>query len=298
MSIARPLITTLATLTLFFLLAALSPVKGHDHAGGEPVVAVYSPYGKILDRHLTEKITESGGLVSAFDYEAALADKETLELLARQREKLSDFDPAVIETREQFNAFWLNAYNFFMIAHILDDRPDGELIESVWDYGGRINPFRKSVFERDLFEIGGEKYSLDTIEKGILLGDEYWDKGWAEARVHFAVNCASVGCPPLRTQIYTPDNVDALMTENTRRAFNTERQLHVDGDTLYLSSLFDWYEDDYEREADSVRDWIRRYADDQVIEKMTETRRIRYIDYDWDLNTPSNFPEFNQQSRD
>jgi hypothetical protein len=233
------------------------------------------------------------GLVSAFDYQDALGQDDTMDLLDQQRMKLAGFDTIRIDSREKGNAFWLNAYNFFMIAHILQERPDGRRVESVWDYGGRYNPFRDNVFERELFEVGGRLYSLDQMQKEILLGEEYQQKGWAEARSHFAINCASVGCPPLRIEIYTPENIDRFLIENTRRAFNTHYHLHVEGNTLHLSSIFDWYKEDFEREEGSVSGFIRKYADDHVIEKMKQTRRIRHIDYDWSLNKPENFPELN-----
>ena len=280
---------------ILLLMVATAITVGGTAAGEEvpeePLVRVFADFQELLDRYLVEKDLENDGLVSAFDYEAALASAATQPLLDRQRERLAAFDVASIDSREGGNAFWLNAYNFFMAAHILEGRPDGELVDSVWDYGGRINPFRRNVFEQELFEVGGRKYSLDEMEKGILLGDAFWEKGWAEARVHFAVNCASVGCPPLRADVYTSDNVDELLTENTRRAFNTQRHLRVDGDTLYLSELFDWYEDDYVRESGSVREFLRQYADERVVEAMEGTSRIRHIDYDWALNAPENFPE-------
>ncbi len=258
----------------------------------DPVSEVFDIYAGLLERHLVEKDLENNGLATAFDYQGALKRDGTMDLLDRQRQELARFDVSLIDSREKGNAFWLNAYNFFMIAHILQDRPDNELVTSVWDYGGRYNPFRANVFERELFEIGGRLYSLDQMEKGILLGDEYWEKGWAEARVHFAVNCASVGCPPLRRQIYTSKNVDELLTENTRRAFNTHRHLHVEGDTLYVSSLFDWYKADFDREEGNNMEFIREYADARVIDMIEGTERMRFIDYDWTLNAPENFPEF------
>lgn len=66
------------------------------------------------------------------------------------------------------NAFWINAYNFFMVAHLLQERPDGGLVDSVWDYGGRYNPLRDNVFQRERFTVDGEAYSLDGIEKDTL----------------------------------------------------------------------------------------------------------------------------------
>lgn len=260
-------------------------------ADGE-VENLYSDYAELLDAHLTEKRTEDGGLVSAFDYQAALDDEETSERLVRQRSKLASFDPESLDDRQAATAFWLNAYNFFMIAHILEERPDGELVDSVWDYGGRYNPFRGNVFERELFEIGGEDYSLDEMEKDILLGEGFEARGWKDARVHFAVNCASVGCPPLRESLYTASNVDELLEENTRRAMRTHYHLQVDDETLRLSSLFDWYESDFVEASGSVRAFVREHASDETIAAMESTRRIEYIDYDWALNRPGNFPEF------
>ncbi len=71
-----------------------------------------------------------------------------------------------------------------MLDQILTERPDGELVSSVWDYGGRVNPFVDSVFERKNFVVGGRNYSLNDMEKEILLGEEYASKGWKDARVH------------------------------------------------------------------------------------------------------------------
>lgn len=277
-----------------WVLAALLMIGGlFNHASAGVVKEAFPYYQQLLDKYLVEKDLDNDGLVSAIDYDAALRDGETERLLENQNALLAEFDITQLDTREKAVAFWSNAYNYFMIEQILTELNDGELVDSVWDYGGRYNPFRDSVFERDLFDIGGEKYSLNEIEKGIMLGDEFEAKGWKEARVHFTVNCASVGCPPLRTEIYTADNIEQLMTDNTRRAFNTPRQLRVEDNTLYLSRLFDWYEEDYVEEEGSMRDFIKAYADDHIIEKMQGTDRIRFIDYDWNLNRPANFPEMN-----
>ncbi len=287
---------SLSTTPLLLLLVGLLWPTGipASTASNDAISAVYAPYAELLSDFLVEKDLPDDGLVSAFDYEAALADEATDQRLQRQHEMLAAFDTDTLNSREKAIAFWLNAYNFFMLAQILEERPGGSLITSVWDYGGRINPLRSNIFERELFDVGGQKYSLDGIEKGILLGDQYKQRDWFEARVHFAVNCASVGCPPLRQQIYTPDNVDHLMSENTRRAFNTPRQLRVEGNTLYLTRLFDWYEDHFTREAGSIREFIQAYADQTVIEDIQQADTIRHITYDWSLNKPANFDEFSQ----
>lgn len=267
-----------------FLVLALMPVL----AWADLNPRLYREYQGLLTEYLSEQTLPENGLVSAFDYEAALADDKLAKTLASQRKALEEFDPETLERREESVAFWINAYNFFMLAQILTDRPDGELVSSVWDYGGRLNPFVDSIFKRETFLVGGERFSLDGIEKGILLGKDYQSRGWKDARVHFAVNCASVGCPPLRQQIYTSDNLEAMLEENTRRAFNTHHHLRISGDTLYGTELFKWYEQDFVEAEGSVRSFIEQWASDDVAVKASRTSTLEYIDYDWSLNRPSN----------
>jgi len=274
------------TLSFFglYLMAVSAPVL----AGVE---RLFTSYAELLDAFVIERRLESGGLLSAFDYHAALADPITPDLLSEQRNRLAGFDPLQLDSRREATAFWLNAYNFFMIAHLLENRPGGELVDSVWDYGGRINPFRRNVFERELFEVGGAMMSLDQIEKDTLMGKSFRERGWADARVHFAINCAAVGCPPLRNTAYTSGNLDALLAENTRLAFNTPYQLRVTGSTLEVSRLFDGYEADFLAEADSIREFIAIHAGEEVARRIRGTTTLRFIDYDWRLNQPEHFPE-------
>lgn len=253
--------------------------------------ALYKPYQQLLSGYLMED-TPDNGLVSAFDYQAALADTDLAKTLEQQRKTLAEFDTDTLEGKAESVAFWINAYNFFMLEQILTEQPDGKLVSSVWDYGGRVNPFVDSVFEREKFVIGGEGFSLNQIEKDTLLGDEYASRGWKDARVHFAVNCASVGCPPLRDKVYTAENLERLLAENTRRAFNTDRHLKVEGDTLYVTELFKWYEEDFKEASGSTKAFIEEWADSAVMEGVVGTSDIKFINYDWALNLRANFSEF------
>lgn len=253
---------------------------------------IYGPYQQILEQFVTEKDLAGGGLVSAFDYVAAVDQEQTLQKLKSQRDALAEFGLSGLGGKAESVAFWINAYNFFMVNQILTERPDGELVDSVWDYGGRLNPFVDNVFEREKFVIDGEKYSLDQIEKEVLLGRDYADRGWKDARVHFAVNCAAVGCPPLRDSLYTADNLESLLAENTRRAFLTHYHLKVEGKTLYVTELFKWYEDDFREAAGSRQGFIQKWVEPALAERVAGTSSMRFIDYDWSLNRPSNFPEF------
>ncbi|MBU2872782.1 DUF547 domain-containing protein [Marinobacter salexigens] len=252
---------------------------------------LYKSYQRLLTDYVVEQAMPGNGLISAFDYRSALADSGLQKNLADQQAKLQEFDPATLNGQEESVAFWINAYNFFMLAQILTERPDGELVSSVWDYGGRVNPFVDNVFERKSFAIGGREYSLNEIEKDILLGDDYADMGWKDARVHFAVNCASVGCPPLRDTLYTADNLEDMLAENTRRAFSTERHLRVEGEVLYLTELFKWYAEDFTEVSGSEKAFIEEWADPIVVDRVAGTGSIEFIDYDWTLNSPANFSE-------
>jgi hypothetical protein len=284
----HPLIAAIA------LMIALLPPVAAPAAEAVDLERFYAPYQKILDAHLIEKKLDGGGLVSAFDYDAAMADPMLAERLDAQQSALANFDPEQLEARPTAIAFWINAYNFFMLQHILENPHNGAPIDSVKHYGSLFNPYR--VFSREIFTVGGRDYSLDTIEKDLLLGEEYAARGWKDARLHFAVNCASVGCPPLRAHVYTADNLDALLDENTRRALATPYHLRREGDTLRLSKLFDWYQADYLAEADSIRSWLLRFADDATAETIRSTRAIKFIAYDWNLNRPANFPELHRQA--
>lgn len=279
----RAVLRSIGLMAVLLLPATLAAAESPD------IDSLYAPYQRILDAHLIERKLDGGGLVSAFDYDAAMADPATAEQLDEQKAALADFEPEQLEDRFAATAFWINAYNFFMLQHILENPRDGAPVDSVKDYGSFFSPYK--VFGLEIFKVGERNYSLDAIEKGILLGEDFAARGWKDARVHFAVNCASVGCPPLRSGIYTTDNVDALLDENTRRALSTPHHLQRDGDTLLLTQLFEWYEADYLAEAGSIRDWLLRFADDATAAKIRDTSDIDFIDYDWRLNRPENFPE-------
>ena len=270
-----------------FAIFTVVPAWSEPDYPDELIQITYAPFSDLLDKYLIEKVSGEGGLVTAFDYRKALANPETKRLISEQNQRLKDFDIGDLNSRELSLAFWTNAYNYFIIAHILENPLKGTLVGSVRDYGSLFNPYR--VFKQKNFDVGGRKYSLDEIEKDILLGDDFKSRGWKEARMHFVVNCASVGCPPLRKQIYIPGNVDTMMSENTRMSLNTSMHLRLEGDNLLITRLFDWYAGDFIDEEGSVKAFIKKYADPEVGAKVDSAKRIEFIEYDWSLNKPDNF---------
>jgi len=275
------------------VLLCLGLATGVNAQSHPDIAKLYAPYAKLLDQYVIEEQSERDGFTSAFDYRSALSDPVTMDRIEKQKDNLSGFDPESIQSREQALAFWINAYNFFRLAHILENpMADGDMIDSVKDYGSFVNPHR--VFKQRNFNIGGREYSLDTIEKDILLGKKYKNKGWKDARVHFAVNCASVGCPPLRKSLYLPETIDSILEKNTRLALTTPRHMHFDNGTLYLTQLFEWYEEDFTEEAGTIRAFLKQHTPAEMHPKIDDVNTIRFIDYDWALNRPSNFSEISR----
>jgi hypothetical protein len=271
--------------TIFGLILAL-PLLYSAAPRADTAEDLFRPYAELLKRHVVEHDLDSGGLISSFDYGAAITDPDSRELIDSQRKRLANLETAEFDRREAALAFWINAYNFFMIAHIVDNAEDDRPVESVKDFGNLFNPFR--VFDRRLFNVAGSERALSEIELEILLGEKFAQRGWKDARVHFAVNCASVGCPALRQIPFSADNLDDMLDENTRRSLATPLHLKIDDDTARVTSLFDWYSDDFIEAAGSVRAFLELHIDANRRERLQATDETRFIDYDWRLNSPEN----------
>lgn len=169
---------------------------------------------------------------------------------------------------EQF-AFWVNLYNAATVDAILKSYP----LESIKDIGllGQ-GPWKERVLN-----VSGKDLSLDDIEHGILR------PVWKDVRIHYAVNCASIGCPNLAPQAYTAASLEPMLEAAARSYINHPRGFaQVDG-ALVASSIFDWYVDDWGDQAD-VLDHARKYASDKTKAILGAATKIDSYDYDWSLN--------------
>lgn len=166
---------------------------------------------------------------------------------------------------EQF-AFWVNLYNAVTIQLILKEYP----IESI----RRIaNPW-----DQNLMRISGENISLNDIEHRILR------PRWKDPRIHFVVNCASIGCPDLPAQVLTAENSEAIMEESARVYLNHPRGVALRGRNLLVSSLLDWYKEDFGG-GDEVLSYLSNYVDLAQITGRQDYSSINIrFDYDWSLN--------------
>jgi hypothetical protein len=200
--------------------------------------------------------------------------------LSKYLEQLGGVTPEALGswTRKQRFAFWINAYNAHVIDLVLEHYP----VESIEDVGSLLSPVWKKEFIRMnvLHPDGDEdRLSLDDVEHKILR------PRFEDARVHAAINCASISCPPLRAEAFVAERLDEQLDAQMRAFVVDESRNRYDkaNGVLYLSKIFDWFEEDFARDAGSVKQYLFRYAP-KPLHPFIQGAEIGYLDYDWSLN--------------
>lgn len=216
-----------------------------------------------LDALLAAYATESG-----VRYHAWANTPEALQKLDRVLGDMQAMDPEGLEPPDAL-AFWINLYNAATLNLVLTNYP----IRSIKDTAGLF----KSPWKKKLVTISGKELTLDEIENGIIR------PRFGDARVHFALNCASVGCPPLAAEAYRGADLDPQLDAACRKTLNDSRWVRVEEDRLVLTPIFDWYREDFEKDAGSVIAFIARYREDGKL-LMEKDPEIEYAEYDWSLN--------------
>lgn len=233
----------------------------------------HAAWNRILSRHVVD---------DRFDYGRLAKDRAGLDAYL---DELHAVTPAQLAgwSREQRFAFWINVYNAHVVKLVVDAWP----VKSIRDLGGRL--FNK-VWDKEFIPMEAlhpdgkhEKLSLDDVEHGILR------PRFEDARVHVAVNCASIGCPPLRAEAYVAARLEEQLDEQARRFVADGRRNTFEvaerGGRMKVSQIFDWFAGDFERDAGSVRAWIARYAPPEVAAWIAESEpEIGFRSYSWDLN--------------
>jgi len=183
---------------------------------------------------------------------------------------LEKTDVKALPRNEQF-AFYINAYNAWTIKLILTGYPG---VKSIKDLGS----FFKSPWKKKIARIGGNVITLDDIEHNILR------PRFKDPRVHFAINCAAKSCPPLRSGQYRGDELDQQLNEMTSAFINDPSRNRLEGNKLYVSKIFDWFEEDFKGD---IPGFFLKYAKGGLKERLEargEKIRVEYLDYDWSLN--------------
>jgi hypothetical protein len=241
----------LAALSFFF-------TTGQVSAGWASSVVDNSVYAELLKKYVKEGVVE---------YQGFKNEESKLDQYLKVLEKT---DSSRLSRNEQF-AFYINAYNAWTIKLILSGYPG---VKSIKELGSIF----KSPWKKKLAQIDGDMVTLDHIEHGILRPK------YKDPRVHFAINCASKGCPPLRSEPYRGDVLDRQLDEMARAFINDPKQNRLEGKTLYVSRIFKWFEEDF---GNDVVGFFLDYAQGDL-KKAVESRReeieVSYLSYDWSLN--------------
>lgn len=177
---------------------------------------------------------------------------------------LNENPPDKSWTQAQKKAYLINAYNAYTVKLIIDNYP----LESIRDIGG----FFSNPFSTEFAKIGGKDYSLDDIEKGMLLK-------MGDPRVHFAVNCASESCPKLADEAYVASKLDEQLNAAARSFVNSNKN-KLSRTDVELSKIFKWYASDFETDGNSVIKFINSYSDENI----SENASVSYLSYSWKLN--------------
>jgi hypothetical protein len=235
--------------------------QGFDHA--------HQAWGALLEKHV---VLLDGAKASQVRYaemaQARPALKNYLESLSRVSE--ADFNAW---TKAEQMAFLINAYNAYTVEKILTRYPN---IRSIWDFG----KFFGNPFKDEFFSLLGRRMSLDELEHGILR------KRHGEPRIHYAVNCASVGCPMLREEAYVAERLDRQLEEQARRFLSDRSRNRVREGRLEVSKIFDWFKEDFEPRERYFAQHSKILSDDPGQQRLVADgkARLSFLDYDWSLN--------------
>ncbi len=259
-------------LAAILFLAASLPAAALDHS--------HKAWDDLLKKHV--KYVQNGS-ASRVDYAGFARDRAQLKGVLDEYQKVTraDFDGW---SKPQQQAFLINAYNAFTVELILTKYPD---LKSIRDLGG----FLGKPWSKKFFTLFGQESYLDFIEHEMLRRDGAYD----EPRVHVAVVCASIGCPMLRNEAFTPANLEASLEDGMKRFLSdrTRNRYDPQAHRLEISKIFDWYGKDFEkghRGFTSVKATMAKYAD-QLADKPEDRAVVReqkaeisFLDYDWSLN--------------
>jgi hypothetical protein len=240
---------------VFALLSANNPVA--------PDVAAFD---RILKRYVLDDGTVK--------YAALKAGLDPLTRFVQQIEAVSpESHPSFFPSRSHKLAYWLNTYNALVLWAMANEYPEKK---------DRLNSLigRYRFFMRTNFKTGGRDFSLNDIETSEIR------KRFREPRIHFAIVCASRGCPWLSRDAYTGEHLEEQLEARASLFLNQTRNVRVNSAQreVSLSQIFQWYQQDFGGSAEEILAFIGKYRTVDGAELRRGKWKIRYIEYDWGIN--------------
>jgi len=219
---------------------------------------------------LLKKYVDDDGMVA---YQAWKNSKEDLAALKKYLATLSRADTRAQASKAGKLAFWINAYNALTVHGILEVYPTTSIRNHT------AVAFGYNIWKDLLLPVSDEEHSLEDIEHEIL-------RKLNEPRIHFAIVCASIGCPRLRSEAYAPATLDAQLADNTRDFFSRNRNLQLDPQrrVIHVSSILDWFSEDFGATPQEGLAALAEYMPDNAARFVRQKGfSVRYLEYDWNL---------------
>jgi Protein of unknown function, DUF547 len=236
------------------------------------VVIDHQAWGMFLRRYLVE---EPDGINRLRYGEVSAADRQAF---GRYLETMSQVPVSSLNPTEQF-AYWVNLYNALTVKVVLDHYPVASIRDITLGGSFLLNLITgvSGPWQAKLIQIEDEPVGLDDIEHGILR------PLFKDNRIHYAVNCASIGCPTLMQAPFTAKNLQAMLDRGARLYVNHPRGARAEGAGLTVSSIYRWYKDDFGGSWQGVLAHLRHYANPATAKMLAPFETISADSYDWQL---------------
>ena len=251
--------------------AAAAPKGFNIHQPGATIVVDHAVWRQFLGVYLV--VGDDG--INRLRYGAVTPDDRAG--LADYIRHLEGIDPTTLSADEAF-AYWANLYNALTVGLVIDQYP----VASIRQIGGGL--FNAGPWKQEITTVNGQRLSLDNIEHDILRAH------WREPRVHYAVNCASLGCPNLLADPFTGETLDRQLDAAARAYVNHPRGVRIDDGRIVASSIYKWFKVDFGDSDAGVLDHLAQYAEPDLQQRLRGARRIHRYDYDWSLNDAGDAP--------
>jgi hypothetical protein len=265
----------LTTNTMWFSAATAAPSadlwpRWQTHSPNSTQTIDHTPWDMVLKKYL---VTNHPSAINRFRYaDVTPADRLALDKYLMQLQKIK---VSSLKQKEQ-EAYWINLYNSLTVKVILDHYP----VKSIMDIDISPGFFSNGPWDAKLLHIEEEKVSLNDIEHRILRPI------FNDNRLHYALNCASIGCPNLQPVAFTAANIEELLERGSREYINSPRGAQMIKGRLQVSSIYKWFQADFGGSEAGVITHLRKYAQASLADTLKTYNKGLRFEYDWGLNQP------------
>lgn len=221
----------------------------------------HEKWDQILKQYTTKKGNQVYFKYNELKKNEGVLNSYLNELESLKKEKFNTFN------QDQKLAFWINAYNAYTIQIILKHYP----LNSIKDISSGL--FSSGPWKKDFINLFGKKISLDNIEHDTIR------KEFDEPRIHFSVNCASIGCPSLLQEAFIGAKLENQLDRAANNFLQNKSKNYVKGNTLYLSKIFKWYGGDFDQKYGGFKNYVVK-----TLNLPQKDYEVEFNDYDWNLN--------------